>query len=212
MVACRTCGFSGGADGTVSDGKFPLKPGVYKAEISRQYVARPHGDIPPNLKQLVLFLNEFNSESQRGAALLAASMLDEQLKSMLEAFLIEGEQSTRLVSGYNAPLGTFASRLGACMAMGLVTASEFEEIDLIRQIRNQFGHNLGVSFNSPKVRALCDKLTMSVGNIAKVGTPPTDAHGRFITAAVSLVVEFTNRAHEVGKKRLVVGEWKSSSQ
>lgn len=36
---------------------------------------------------------------------------------------------------------------------------EFEEISLLRKIRNEFGHSwVGVTFDSPKVSSLMDKL------------------------------------------------------
>lgn len=185
-----------------------LKPGVYTAEVSRKFVARPSGpDIPDHLKQLSAFLLEFNDESERGAALLAASMLDEQLKAILEAFLIEGKHQDKLLKDFNPPLGTLSSRLEACAAMGLVSEQEYAEIDVIRRVRNEFGHGLGVTFDTKKVSALCAKLTMSVGNVAKAGEPPVGPKPRFVTAAVSVIVLLTNRAHYVAKKRLESQSW-----
>lgn len=186
------------------------KPPVM-SEVRRIFSANPHQIVPPHLQDLVKFLGEFNAESQRGAALLAASMLDTQLKAMLEAFLLKGVHAGKLVgraaNSFNAPLGTLSARMEACAAMGLLSPSEYAEINLVRQVRNQFGHGLGVTFETDKVKRLCDKLTMSVGNIAKAGVPPADARARFVTAAVSIIVLLTNRAHYVSKHRLAYREW-----
>lgn len=46
-------------------------------------------DTEPEIQQLSHFLVEFNKESDRGAALVAASMLDERLQEILSNFLVE---------------------------------------------------------------------------------------------------------------------------
>jgi hypothetical protein len=56
------------------------------------------------------FLKEFQNETDRGAAILAASMLDQKLKTILKDYLIEGKSTDVLFNGANAPLGTFSSR------------------------------------------------------------------------------------------------------
>jgi len=45
--------------------------------------------IEPEIKELGRFLKEFNRESDRGAALIAASLLDQRLKEILEGFLLK---------------------------------------------------------------------------------------------------------------------------
>lgn len=96
--------------------------------------------ITPEVEKLGLFLKEFNQESDRGAALLAASMLDESLQEIIESCLISNSSAKQLISGFNAPLGTFSARIKAAHALGLIMDHEFNEINLIRKIRNEFGH------------------------------------------------------------------------
>jgi mannitol operon repressor len=62
----------------------------------------------PEVDELGKFLSVFNSESDRSAALVAAAMLDDRLLDILSAFLVEGSTSRDLVTGFNAPLGTFS--------------------------------------------------------------------------------------------------------
>lgn len=94
----------------------------------------------PEVEQLGRFLAAFNRESDRGAALVAASMLDERLEQILNTFFVESSAARELTSGFNAPLGTFSSRASAAVALGLIQDNEFKEITLIRKIRNEFGH------------------------------------------------------------------------
>jgi len=116
-------------------------------------------DASPEVFELSRFLNAFNAESDRGAALAAAAMLDDRLSEILTAFLVEGASAKELLLGFNAPLGTFASRTAAAHALGLIQDNEYHEITLIRKIRNEFGHSWeGVSFESGKVASLCRQL------------------------------------------------------
>lgn len=113
----------------------------------------------PEVEQLGRFLASFNKESDRGAALVAASMLDERLEQVLRAFFIESSAAKELVSGFNAPLGTFSSRASAAAALGLIQDNEFKEITLIRKIRNEFGHGWEpVSFETEHIAAHVRKL------------------------------------------------------
>lgn len=45
-------------------------------------------DTPSEILQLGAFLNNFNQESDRGAALSAAAVLEDRLEEIIKAFLI----------------------------------------------------------------------------------------------------------------------------
>lgn len=113
----------------------------------------------PEVSNLGLFLSEFNKESDRGAVLLAASILDEWLYDILDAYLIDCKSKDSLLKGFASPLGTFSARASMAHSLGLLMDHEFEEISLLRKIRNEFGHSwAGVSFDSTKVNSLMDRL------------------------------------------------------
>jgi mannitol operon repressor len=75
----------------------------------------------PHLKDFFGFLPELNKESDRGRALIACSYLDELMRRILLAFLIERDGTKRLVEGFNAPLGTLSTRTAATYAVGLIS-------------------------------------------------------------------------------------------
>ena len=81
----------------------------------------------PHLKGFVEFLDDFNRETERGAALAAAAFLDTLLERVLVAFLIQNDSNSNLTKGFNAPLGTFSARIAACHAMGLISEQEFRK-------------------------------------------------------------------------------------
>lgn len=114
---------------------------------------------PPEVHKLQEFLAVFNSETDRGAALVAASMLDERLQEILTAFFVKSQEVSDLLAGFNAPLGTLSSRASVTLALGLLQRNEFKEITLIRKIRNEFGHGWEpMSFSSNRIAGLTRQL------------------------------------------------------
>ena len=166
---------------------------------------RPFEETHPHLKEFAVFLDDFNKETERGAALAAAAFLDDLLNKILTAFLIESNTSKALLDGFNAPLGSLAARTAAAHAMGLISEIEKDECDLIRKIRNEFAHKARMTFDNATVQSLCSKLTMSAKSYSDV---TVSTRGLFTTAAVALILNLTNRPHYVGEHRLKEREWK----
>lgn len=126
----------------------------------------PWEDAPPEILTLATFLNYFYRESDRGAALLAASMLDEIVLRILRAHFIEDAESEKLLTGFNAPLGTFSARLVAALCLGLIEKLEFNEANLIRKIRNHFAHGwVDISFDDNRIVGLVGGLRHEVPSL-----------------------------------------------
>ena len=85
------------------------------------------------IKRFANFLEEFNGESDRGAALTAASYIEDCLDNILRKFLIDGKETEKLLNGYNAPLGTLSSKVSAAYSLGLIQDNEYEEVNIIRK-------------------------------------------------------------------------------
>lgn len=153
--------------------------------------AEPEESTSPYLSEFQGWFSVLNAESPRGAVLTAASILDALLEGLLRAFLAPNPGSKKLLDGFNAPFGTFSSKIAAAHALGLIPSSDFQDLELIRKIRNEFAHEIHVSFDSPSVMGLCVKLqTMPKWD----GDPPRElmsGHALFISAAAVLIL--TNR-------------------
>lgn len=165
---------------------------------------KPFSESHPHLADFKAFLDDFNRETERGAALAAAAMIDSLLERILLAFLIENAGLKSLVEGVNAPLGTLAAKIGLAAAVGAISEQERSECNLIRKIRNEFAHQVRVSFEQPDIVKLCARLTYSVkpyGGVV-VGT-----RGQFTSAAVGLILNLTNRPHYARQRRLSAQEW-----
>jgi len=116
-------------------------------------------NIPPDIQasflQVLYFRTELESESDRGAALLASSHLENMLVQLLRKKLIGTKKEQKSIFDYSGPLGTFSSLNMMCRALGLLTMETCNNIDIVRNIRNKFGHSpFNISFESSQVSSL----------------------------------------------------------
>lgn len=112
-----------------------------------------------DMEYVSAFLKEFQAESDRGAALVGAALLDARLERLLLSHMLPGKFADDLIKGGNAPLGTFSSRIKATYALGLITVAEREDLHIIRAIRNDFAHREhGISFDDSRISSFCSSL------------------------------------------------------
>jgi mannitol operon repressor len=170
---------------------------------------RPSWSSPDHLKEFFAFLKELNRESERGAALIVASMIDEQLRQGLLAIFVKHKAASKLLDGFAAPLGTFAARIKAAMCVGLLSEREYSDCEIIRDVRNRFAHNIHVKFSDKEVAALCDRLTYRARPyFTELGLKDRESpRGKFSTAAVAVILRMTNRPTHAEKHRLTHNEW-----
>lgn len=164
-----------------------------------------------DLTNLSRFLEELQSESDRGLALVGPAVIDDKLRETLAAFFVQGVEASRLLEGGTAPLSTFSSRTDACLALGLVDAFEHGEITLLRKVRNEFAHGLsGTTFRSEPIRGYCSGLRSHLPEGA--GHPTDEPRFRFINAVVSLATRLYYRPEWVGRERRAAKEWVNAEQ
>jgi mannitol operon repressor len=73
-----------------------------------------------DVKRFNEFLSEFQNESDRGAALVGAAMIDTTLADTLESFMVRGKIADKLLNGATAPLQSLAARINVNFALGLI--------------------------------------------------------------------------------------------
>jgi hypothetical protein len=100
------------------------------------------------------FHREFGKESDRACVILAASMLEEVLESLLRSRLVPiAASDDPLFDGANAPISTFSAKIDLAYRIGMVSLDVARNLHLIRKIRNNFAHNVaGCSFEDGAVR------------------------------------------------------------
>jgi DNA-binding MltR family transcriptional regulator len=166
--------------------------------------------LEPEHKEFSEFFSEFNKESDRGAALNAAALIDEWLQNILTSFLVENKSAKKLVNGFNAPLGDLSSRAVAAHALGLIQDNESHEINLIRKIRNEFGHKWkDISFENHKVASLTRELPW--GGPSELEEGSTNRQ-RFNFATSILLMDLIWRARLATQEKRVSKMWPNKSR
>jgi len=96
---------------------------------------------PDFTRQVISNFGVLNQESDRGSAIVGAALIEDSLKEMIIAFLIEPEQKKdELFSGAFAPLGSLSSKIAISYRLGLISSNVRKSLDFIRKIRNDFAH------------------------------------------------------------------------
>ncbi len=135
-------------------------------------------------------LTELESQTDRGAAIVGAALLDAKIERALRLSFVPGLRKREfgdLFEGPVAPLGSFSGKVRVPHALGLIGDRSRADLKLIGKIRNEFAHKLEVkSFNESPINEWCESL--SLADMTFVGQqPPTMARQRFVQAVVNIM-------------------------
>jgi hypothetical protein len=148
--------------------------------------------LQPLLDQFQEIVPKIRAESDRATAILSVSYLDDLLRRLLEAVLVDDPISRELFDAY-APLNTLRGRIDMGFAFGLFQKSIHRELSLIRKIRNAFAHDLNAhSFDQAPMRDQCRQLhvmRMKIGLSRPPGDTSSDERTAFFLSVVSLAME-----------------------
>lgn len=166
---------------------------------------------PKDLDDISRFLRELQSESDRGLALVGASVIDDKLRATLKSFLVDCKAGSRLLDEPSAPLATLSTRIDACLSLGLIDQFEYDEVTLIRKVRNAFAHGLhGTSFQTEPIPGLCSTLKspLPIG----AGYPTASPRFRYMNSVISIVTRLYYRPEWVALERRVIKAWMTPDQ
>lgn len=102
-----------------------------------------------DLKRETNFIKEINEQTDRGAALIVATWLDEELRAAIKTKFINSESNEKRVFGGNGPLSTFSSKIEIGYSLGLLSKQSYSDLTIIRKIRNDFAHSILDSYSEP---------------------------------------------------------------
>ncbi len=159
--------------------------------------------MPSDVASSILsFIQKFVGESDRGTAVLVGCDLDVRLEALILAVL---DQDTLAQSkckeelfDSDRVLGTFSAKTLFSYAMGLIGRHIYDDVTLIRKVRNDFGHSMEYSnFSHEKIANRCKLL-----KLAAIGSlDPSDYRGRFVFSAgfaSAAIIMVTRKAVESG--------------
>ena len=112
-----------------------------------------------------VFARIVQQESDRGAIMLCATMIDDSLRDRLSvAFSAANKADRDRLFDLQGPAGTFSSRILLASSLGVITREERASIDLIRHMRNACAHaQNNLNFDSPTIR---DAALLIIGDVS----------------------------------------------
>lgn len=102
-----------------------------------------------------------DERNDRSLIILCSSIIDEQLYSILHAYLKKPKKDDDLLKGDN-PLSTFSSRIKMMYRIGLIDNSFREILDNIRKIRNLSAHSVELNISKSPIRDHINTLKKSI--------------------------------------------------
>ena len=117
-----------------------------------------------DMKRQMVLLQEIESQSDRGTAIVGAAWVEEELKAALKANLLDDEVVYKRLF-QNGRLSDFSSCIDLSYMLKLVDKSQYQDLEKIRRIRNEFAHKLTdknleeLSFNNASISDRCMQLS-----------------------------------------------------
>jgi DNA-binding MltR family transcriptional regulator len=159
-------------------------------------------DVFGPLNRLTRMLHDHD---ERGLILSLAAFAEEALGRLIEAFMLPVAASKDLLTGFNAPLGTFSSRIKASYALGLINEEQFKDLEYLRKIRNEFAHAWEhVSLEQDKLASYARNMSFSY---LDENFPETSVNKvrSSISALLAEISSMTQQIHVKGAQVKVTG-------
>jgi len=140
----------------------------------------------PGLRAFVEYLEELAQQSDRGAAIMGAAFLDDEIAGLLAFFMdpkrLDSKRKKESALEYQifhgtGPLSSFAARINLAFALGYIDESEYWDLHIVREIRNEFAHfSYKLDFSTPEIHGLCRalKLRGETIDVDAAGLPQSD--------------------------------------
>jgi hypothetical protein len=119
-------------------------------------------------------LNEIDQQTDRGAAIVAAALVEDYLSDAIKTRLhARGKARTDVIKGlFDRALGTFAAKIDLGFALGLYLEDAHKDLNTVRLVRNQFAHHKSqISFTSGEPSRLCRDVRL-IRQIRQMDIPP----------------------------------------
>jgi len=122
-------------------------------------------------------------DSDRAAALIGASMVENRLQETILAKVSHVPRVKERLFTSSGPLGSFGVKIDLAYMLGLLTKSAYNDLMIVKNIRNDFAHNLNIkNFQSQKIKSKTDNfviLNTHVGEfINDIDSPVAQLNGQ----------------------------------
>lgn len=145
----------------------------------------------PSEEDVSLIMKELFDSSDRSAAILAATLLEDSLELALLKNLpgITTKRAFRELFEGEAPLSTFSAKIKMCHALKLCDSDVIQDLNKIKDVRNAFSHTMiPITFETEEIKN-CIKDTTTVVQFKEIW-PPKNTKQRYIMTSLALAFTF----------------------
>ena len=142
--------------------------------------------------------DEFLKESKRGAVMISAAQLDDQLRFLICNYLREDKITDELVGNddiHFAPLSSFGARIKTAFCLGLIGRSVYNDLKIIGKIRNRLAHQTYCyTFEEEEIISWCEGLETTKHFLKQM--PPgysKDHYEKFLFAVSQILYGFEQK-------------------
>lgn len=114
-------------------------------------------------EELKAIFDEISTQTDRGAAIVAAAILEEYLTIALKNRLILTVRLEERIFSIDRKgfASEFGSKIDLALCCGLIRQDVFDDLRLIAKIRNRFAHHVTpLKFSEPSIKEWCDTIKM----------------------------------------------------
>jgi hypothetical protein len=112
--------------------------------------------------KLAALKKELEGGSEHASAIVGGVFLDGLLGELLRTFFVDDSDNEEIFE-YPGILASFAAKIQIAYRLGVISLREYQTLNTIRRIRNDFAHPLGeISFSDEFIKARCKNIETPV--------------------------------------------------
>jgi CheY-like chemotaxis protein len=143
----------------------------------------------------------------RAAVIISAAFMDVWLRQLIADFMVDDSKAVDELVGtednIDRPLSSFSSRIRAAYCLGLIPRDEYDDLLMVRKLRNRFAHGMhGLSVDDDVIVSWCNELKIP----KKIFAGKVHHWDTFLIAVSMLTSRLAIRAKGIGEKRLTVAQ------
>lgn len=155
---------------------------------------------PTQPKEWDKLASDFQPKSDRAVAVVGTVYLEAHLGQLLSNFFVDNAAAKTRLLGQEQPLGNFSARVKAAFALGLISASEYHDLNLMLEIRNIFANEVeGASFTDDIIQEKCLRFKLP-REVLLPGETRTPRH-LFVFTSTILTQHLAMRTEQASRER-----------
>lgn len=116
------------------------------------------------IKHAIALVSEIENQSDRGAVIIGAAWVEEELLAAIDFYLMDVKKSKDRLLSRSGPLSSFSAKIDLACVIAIVSEEIALDLHAIREIRNDFAHSVlgkddnALSFSSEHIKHKCLSL------------------------------------------------------